>query len=279
VRSFTSLITLLLIVSCKTAEATADVDGLFNLNLGDSIDYQKVTTKIDEEHIQYAHVVIIDKLEQYEFLVSSEDEYREKGSQSPSEFSRHHKLKLAINANYYGLDTGEPIGRVISKGKKWASGTLRNSRYAGYFSCSNQNSCRIGWEDEFYQTAKNYNVISGYPVLVKNGRALNYKNRDRHPRTAIGINKAENKIVIVVTDGRAVDVLGGFKQVLGYTYDELSTLFLKLGVTDALNLDGGGSSQMILGGRRVNMRRATHPKNHPDQVFNERKVPVLFGIK
>ena len=78
-RSFTSLITLLLIVSCKTAEATADVDGLFNLNLGDSIDYQKVTTKIDEEHIQYAHVVIIDKLEQYEFLVSSEDEYRKKG--------------------------------------------------------------------------------------------------------------------------------------------------------------------------------------------------------
>ena len=67
-RSFTSLITLLLIVSCKTAEATADIEGLFNLNLDDSMDYQKVTTKIDEKHIQYAHVLIIDNLNKIFFL-------------------------------------------------------------------------------------------------------------------------------------------------------------------------------------------------------------------
>jgi hypothetical protein len=43
----------------------------------------------------------------------------------------------------------------------------------------------------------------------------------------------------------------GFDAVPG-TLPELADLFLSLGVTEALNLDGGGSSVMVVQGRRVN---------------------------
>lgn len=59
----------------------------------------------------------------------------------------------------------------------------------------------------------------------------------RPPRTAIG-HTADGKIVMMVVDGRGS---GGSQ---GVTLDELARLMMGLGCTDALNLDGGGSSVM-----------------------------------
>ena len=60
----------------------------------------------------------------------------------------------------------------------------------------------------------------------------------RVPRTAAGIT-ADGRLVLIVCDGRGS---GGSK---GYTLTELAAKFISLGCTDAMNLDGGGSSCIV----------------------------------
>ncbi len=62
--------------------------------------------------------------------------------------------------------------------------------------------------------------------------------REMHPRTAVGIDRDTNSVLLLVIDGRQ-----SFSR--GYTMVELANLMLELGAEDALNLDGGGSSTMV----------------------------------
>lgn len=66
----------------------------------------------------------------------------------------------------------------------------------------------------------------------------------RHPRTAIGYNGSQTMVVTV--DGRQA----GWS--VGMTYQELALLMQQLGCTDALNLDGGGSTTAWVRGQVVN---------------------------
>jgi hypothetical protein len=67
----------------------------------------------------------------------------------------------------------------------------------------------------------------------------------RHPRTMFGIDGAGHAWLVTV-DGRQPDVSAGM------TLVELQRLARRLGLTDALNLDGGGSTTMVVAGNVVN---------------------------
>ncbi|MBL8186742.1 MAG: phosphodiester glycosidase family protein, partial [Acidobacteria bacterium] len=79
--------------------------------------------------------------------------------------------------------------------------------------------------------------------------------RQRHPRTAIGWT-AEGKLILVTVDGRQ-------KFSMGMTMAELADLMLELGCVEAMNLDGGGSSTMVVNRKIV---------NHPSDATGERPV-------
>ena len=66
----------------------------------------------------------------------------------------------------------------------------------------------------------------------------------RHPRTAIGYN--EDNIFLLTCDGRQPDWS------MGLFLDELAQVLLNLGCTDALNLDGGGSTTVWVEGEITN---------------------------
>jgi len=66
----------------------------------------------------------------------------------------------------------------------------------------------------------------------------------RHPRTALGLYR--NQLVLVTVDGRQP----GFSD--GMTLWELARLMQSLGCTDAMNLDGGGSTTMVIRGKITN---------------------------
>ena len=95
-------------------------------------------------------------------------------------------------------------------------------------------------------------AIGGGPRLVKNGAVSvlrDYERFDsgynnRHPRSAIGYTKNQ-EVVIVAVDGRS-------SVSKGLTLDELAGLMVKLGCVDAMNLDGGGSTTLVLGGSVLN---------------------------
>ncbi len=68
---------------------------------------------------------------------------------------------------------------------------------------------------------------------------------NRHPRTAIA-KLRDGKILLAAVDGRQPNVS------VGMTLAELAEFLLKMGATDAANLDGGGSTTMFVDGKVVN---------------------------
>lgn len=108
-------------------------------------------------------------------------------------------------------------------------------------------------------------VVGGYPELLDEGRrvgdlaveALPGFASSRHPRTAVGFDAEASLLWLVVVDGRQPPYSDGM------SLPELADLFVSLGAGEALNLDGGGSSTMILGGRVA---------NRPSDLSGERRV-------
>lgn len=101
------------------------------------------------------------------------------------------------------------------------------------------------------------NAIGGGERLLANGEiATDGKSKDRHPRSIIGWNT--EFLFLVVVDGRAPKVA------IGMTYFELANLAKDLGCTEALNLDGGGSSTLWADERVLN----TPSDGAPRQVAN-----------
>ena len=88
-------------------------------------------------------------------------------------------------------------------------------------------------------------ALASGPVLVDEGERYDYEEvpqpdnfyGQRHPRSVIG-QDADGNVWLIVVDGRAPGEADGM------TISELTSLCLQLGLTDALNLDGGGSSTL-----------------------------------
>jgi len=78
----------------------------------------------------------------------------------------------------------------------------------------------------------------------------------RNPRTLVGV-KADGTILLVTVDGRQPSYS------VGASFEESARIMKSLGATDALNLDGGGSTTMTIGPK---------PVNHPSDSTCERPV-------
>jgi len=91
-------------------------------------------------------------------------------------------------------------------------------------------------------------------------RWVNLKN----PRTALGV-RADGTILLVVVDGRRHDKpmspMAAFDG--GASIEELRDVMLSLGAVDAMNLDGGGSSTLVINGEIA---------NYPSDLAGERPI-------
>jgi len=88
-------------------------------------------------------------------------------------------------------------------------------------------------------------ALGGGPALLKDGQPTQFQSSDaRHPRSAIGWNA--EFFFLVQVDGRQRGLS------VGMSLAELAAHFARLGCTDALNLDGGGSSTLWARGQVMN---------------------------
>lgn len=110
-------------------------------------------------------------------------------------------------------------------------------------------------------------LLQAGPLLVGDGRAAFLDGEDhegfsagahqfesditagRYPRSALAI--AGDRLLAVACDGRA-------QRDAGMTLGELAGALVTLGVTDAINLDGGGSASLVHAGRLRNRPREEH---------------------
>ena len=115
-------------------------------------------------------------------------------------------------------------------------------------------------------------AIGGGPTLMHNGK-IQVTNReeqmfvggeaDKHPRTAMGYT-ADGKLIILVIEGRFPGIAEGA------TLEQTAKILADLGCYEALNLDGGGSSCMLINGKET---------IKPSDKEGQRPVPGVFIIR
>ena len=164
-----------------------------------------------------------------------------------SDMAKNNNAVLAINGDYYGA---RQSGYVIRNSKLYrdTSGNRdalviqKNGEFK--FVSESETSASDLLQDGALQ------VFSFGPVLLNNGEISVGENDEvgmamaSNPRTAIGY-LGNNHYVFVVSDGRT-------SESAGLSLYELASFMKELGVKDAYNLDGGGSSTMVFKGEIIN---------------------------
>jgi exopolysaccharide biosynthesis protein len=113
-------------------------------------------------------------------------------------------------------------------------------------------------------------AVGAGPVIVAAGTTAVTANEeaffgtgipDVHPRTAAGVT-ADGALLLLVVDGRQ-------EASRGVSLSELARIMRGLGAVEAVNLDGGGSSAIVVKGHRL---------NHPTGGTTERAVATAVTV-
>lgn len=176
-------------------------------------------------------------------------------SQLTSSFLKAWRCQAAVNAapfdKVYALE-GQPediVGLQISDGKvvspasdlpallRMKDGTLRISA------------------PPFPSTGGISQAVCGFQIILKNGKSTATDTK-LHPRTGAAISGDGKTLWLLTVDGRQA----GYSE--GCTTVEMGTWFAAMGATDAINLDGGGTTTMVL----ADARGAPQVINRPIQL-------------
>ncbi len=202
-----------------------------------------------------AHVLVIDtKVKGMQFIVTPPQENVEGGAieaQTTSQFLEKFDLQIAVNGDgffpwwshspvdYYP-HVGDPVtpnGVAASYGKVYADG-LQDIRPEPTIYISRRG-------DISFNRAPNkiFDALSGDRMLILSGDVISDLNEKvLQPRTALGINQNGRWLYLIVVDGRQPFYS------MGATYKELAELLKSFGAFNAMSLDGGGSSTMVIQG-------------------------------
>ena len=113
-------------------------------------------------------------------------------------------------------------------------------------------------------------AVSGFDVIMLNGkptdRAKEHKGRD--PRMAYGLSADKRYFFIIAVDGRQP------KWSIGASYSELCGFFRDAGASDAINMDGGGSTSLVYFNKKTG--QPVFVNHHANKA--QRKVGSNLGI-
>ncbi len=99
-------------------------------------------------------------------------------------------------------------------------------------------------------------LTGGWPRIVRDGQSIASKvdsiegtfpkfSKVRHPRTGVGFSQDSTEVYFITVDGRQ-------ESSSGMSLEEFANFMLSMGVYQGLNLDGGGSTTMVIDGKVVN---------------------------
>ena len=198
------------------------------------------------------------------------EKYSKDLAEAPKDIAARHDAVLAINGDYYNYK--ENSGLIIRNGELYRElGTSRHQLLV-YKDGTMKGLMPEGYEKGKGQMYIDQGVEQCFtfgPLLVHDAQALELPEKYyiatyddiREPRTAIG-QVDENHYVIVVADGRRK----GWSDE-GMTLKELQQVFIEQGARIAYNLDGGGSTTMVLEGERVNKGSTSRERDVSDIIY------------
>lgn len=170
-----------------------------------------------------------------------------------SVFAERENAFAAINGSYFDMDFGNPVCYLRINGQPMGENTPSkndsiNRKYYQYASLVLHggkpfmvvpDSNRLSEEK-----MRERNIMTAGPMLLWKGEEVPQRDdrtfvTRRHNRTALG-KRDDGSFILFVADGRFKD------EAEGLTIYELQHVMRWLGCTDAINLDGGGSSTMFI---------------------------------
>ena len=197
-------------------------------------------------------------------------------ARTTSEFVKEYGVQVAINANYfdpcetkslfdYRPRSGEPVavlGTAISQGRTYSTGSRDD--HTLFF--AEDNRVQIGTP-----SFEIYNAVSGSPLILKDGVVAPNLTATLHPRTSVALDRAKETLLLIVVDGRQPSYSEGV------TLQELAEIALEYGAHAALNLDGGGSSAIVIAPKPSKVTCLNWPV-HTGVPGRERPVANHLGI-
>ena len=173
--------------------------------------------------------------------------------------SKEQRALVSINACYWDVKVDKPETYVKCGGEVlWHTLKQTTPRVNGLFKIYDNHAEVVlsnNYPDYKGEVEDCNDVIASGPVLIDDGKPYYYEQgyvekaqaspgkripfytffTNRHPRSVVGTNK-QGDIIFLVVDGRHQGWAGGA------TIDEMTKICSWLGMHEALNLDGGGSS-------------------------------------
>lgn len=200
----------------------------------------------------------------------------------PVELARRAGVVAAVNANGFsrlpGPDGKVPEGRwhageaVTIAGLAVSGGAVRSvsaDKDGGRLALWVDDTKRLQIGSSGGETNHMREGCNGWWIdLVAEGRALPKPGGDRHPRTAAGLDATGRWLLLAVVDGRQP------RHSVGMTAEELATLMVRHGCRRAINLDGGGSSVMMVAGTNGVLQVMNRPSDG-----KPRPLPILLGVR
>jgi exopolysaccharide biosynthesis protein len=243
------------------------------------------------------HILVIDlHAQDIGFLVTppNGDLAGNTNKQTASSFLKSCNAQMAINGDFFWDD---PQGQSVTTsvcGFAASKGEIYNPFQSGWEYAINFSKDNAATLIEWVRGSSNtqyapanvsiYNAIAGAPKIISDGRLFKCTDptdtaAQLHPRTAIGLT-GDDKLVLFVVDGRynqgkdTTDVEANERHGSngGMTTLEEAEVLLSLGVVNAINLDGGGSSTMVIADPNVRI------VNRPSDSTGERKTGNQLAV-
>ena len=151
-----------------------------------------------------------------------------------------YEVVAGVNADFFRISGDySPQGLCIKQGK-----LLSGVNDRPWFGITKEGRAVMGSASDYSKYAgRLQEAVGASTVLLRGGFVENVgylsdSKSDRHPRTFVG-TRADGTLLIVAVDGRQEALSNGA------SWSDMAWILLELGATDAVNLDGGGSTTFI----------------------------------
>lgn len=176
--------------------------------------------------------------------------------QAPRLYADAAGAQIAINASYFSSQTiggvfwANNLGLTVSNGDKyspWQVGDYTDNNFDDALNITQTNqaflvkmppSVPTGFET--LPPVSLYNTVTGKERLLQNGNVRVTPSTAYDPRTAIGLTASNTKLLLMTVDGRQPDVSDGV------SLFELANYMAEFGATNAIGMDGGGSTELAM---------------------------------
>lgn len=162
-----------------------------------------------------------------------------------SSFAALYGTAVAINGDFFAGGF-QATGMAVGDGVRWGGNDGPEQSFIA-FGSDNRAEISHPWDIVAGPEAWMAQLVSGRELVTQDGVAAAYVagNPDVAPRTAAGLTADGKTLILAVVDGRSTSSRG-------MTLLQLGQAMADLGAHWAINLDGGGSSAMVVDGNVVN---------------------------